>query len=149
MLNTEVYDMTVEKLLEAPYYVIDFLPKRVSERYVERYLEVEEYFLQGTEYDRIVEGFVRIITKLQCYHAFKVFCDQWYEDISASKLAELLKQIITSKDQFMNILGEEEKMLITVSGSDLHISIYNPSLEAIANLSVLTTAEGLFLRRAE
>lgn len=116
---------------------------------MERYLEVEEYFLQGTEYDRIVEGFVRIIMKLRCYHAFEVFCVQWYEDISASKLAELLKQVLMSKDRFINILSEEEKMLITVSGSDLHISIYNPSLEAIANLSVLTTAEGLFLRRAE
>lgn len=141
--------MLVESLLKEVCYVIDFLPKRVPERYVERYLEVEEYFLQGTEYDRIVEGFVRIIMKLRCYHAFEVFCVQWYEDISASKLAELLKQVLMSKDRFINILSEEEKMLITVSGSDLHISIYNPSLEAIANLSVLTTAEGLFLRRAE
>lgn len=141
--------MLVESLLKEVCYVIDFLPKRVPERYVERYLEVKEYFLQGTEYDRIVEGFVRIITKLQCYHTFVVFCEQWYEEISASKLAELLKQVLTSKDRYMNILSEEEKMLITVSGSDLHISIYNPSLEAIANLSVLTTAEGQFLRRAE
>ncbi len=142
-------DELVESLLKVVCYVIDFLPKRVSERYMERYFEVEEYFLQGTEYDRIVEGFVRIIMKLQCYHSFEVFCEQWYEDISVSKLAELLKQVLMSKDRFINILSEEEKMLITVSGSDLHISIYNPSLEAIANLSVLTTAEGLFLRRAE
>lgn len=142
-------DVLVESLLKEVCYVIDFLPKRVPERYMERYLEVEEYFLQGTEYDRIFEGFVRIIMKLRCYHAFEVFCEQWYEDISASKLAELLKQVLMSKDRFINILSEEEKMLITVSGSDLHISIYNPSLEAIANLSVLTTAEGLFLRRAE
>ena len=53
--------------------MIDFLPKRVSEQYAERFLEVEEYFLQGNEWIRIKDSFVRILLKLQCHCSFRVY----------------------------------------------------------------------------
>ena len=142
-------DELVESLFNKVCYVIDFLPARVPERYMERFLDIEEYFLHGTEHDKIVDGLVRIIMKLQCYHTFEIFCERWYEDIGKDELAALIKNVLMSKDGYMNILNKDEKMLVTVSGSNLHISVYNPPLAAIANLSALSTAEGLFLRRAE
>lgn len=33
----------VEELLKEECYVVDFLPKKVSEEYVDRFFEVEEY----------------------------------------------------------------------------------------------------------
>lgn len=55
----------VEQLIKEECYVIDFLPKKVSEEYIERFIEVEEYFLQGTEWEHIKESFIRILLKLQ------------------------------------------------------------------------------------
>jgi len=47
----------VEELLKEECYMIDFLPKKVSEEYVDRFFEVEEYFLQGNEWERIKKSF--------------------------------------------------------------------------------------------
>lgn len=142
-------DELVESLLHKICYVIDFLPMRVPEQCGGRFWDVEEYFLQGAEHDRLVERLVRIIIKLQCYHAFEIFCEQWYEDIGMEELAELIKNVLMSRNGYMNILSRDDKMLITVSGSDLHISVYNPPILAVANLSSLASSEGLFLRRAD
>ena len=140
-------DEMVESLLQKLCYVIDFLPVRVPEQYTERFLDAKEYFLHGAEHDRLVDGFVRIILKLQCCHTFEIFCEHWYEDIGMAELADLIKKVLMSKDEYMYILSSEDRMLITVKGSDLHISIYNPPILATTNLSTLATAEGLFMRR--
>ena len=38
-------------------------------------------------------------------------------------LAGLIKNVLMSKDKYMNILSRDEKILITVKSSDLYISV--------------------------
>jgi len=140
---------TVDKLLDEICYVIDFLPSKVPEQFCERYIEVEEYFLQEKQRQQYAEKFARIITKLHCYHNFQIFCEKWYETISIAELAEMIEAVVMSENRYMNILSEKENMLLQVEGATLHISIYNPPLSAVVNLSALASAEGLHLRRAE
>ena len=68
---------------------------------------------------------------------------------SLLELAEMVRKIIRSKNGFLNMLSKKDNMLLSVHGQTLHMDIYNPTLAAIANLSMLASSEGLFMRRSE
>ena len=139
----------VEQLLKEECYVIDFLPRKVAKAFAERFFEVEEYFLQGNEWERIKESFVRILLKLQCYYDFKVYNENWHEEFSINELADMIKDVLSSSSGHMNLLCEEDKLLICIEGSALNLSIYNASEEMVTLLSEMATAEGLYIRKSE
>ena len=136
-----------ESLLDTICYVIDIFPAHVQE--FEKYSEIEEYYLQEQELKKFTEKMVNIILKIQCYHEFVIYHGKWYSKVSPVQLAEMVRETLQSKDEFLNLLSREENMLLTVSGQTLYMAVYNPTLSAIANLSMLANAEGLFMRRAE
>ena len=143
-MNNE--EMT-ESLLDTICYVIDILPACVQE--FGKYAEIEEYYLQEKELEKFTEKMVNIILKIQCYHEFEIYHGKWYCKVSPAQLAEMVRGTIQSKDEFLNLLSRQDNMLLAVNGQTLYMSVYNPTLAAIANLSMLATAEGLFMRRAE
>lgn len=137
----------VEQLLKVECYVIDFLPERVSEQYRERFFEVEEYFLQGNEWERIKDSFVRMLLKLQCYCSFKIYNEKWYEELSINDLADMLNHVLSSNNGYMNMLSIENKLLICIEGSGLNLSVYNATGHILNILSEMATAEGLYIRK--
>jgi len=139
----------VEQLLNKDCYVIDFLPKRVSEQFADRFFEVEEYFLQGNEWEGIKDSFVRMLLKLQCYCSFKVYNEKWYEELSINDLADMLNHVLSSNNEYMNMLSIENKLLICIEGSTLNLSIYNATRDMLALLSELATVEKLYIRKSE
>ena len=139
----------VEELLKAECYVIDFLPKKVSEEYIERFLEIEEYFFHGSEWNRIKDSFIRILLKLQCYCSFKFYNEKWYAELSIKELADMLNNVLLSCNDYMNMLSIEKRLLICVEGSVLNISVYNATSDMLALLSELATAERLYIRKSE
>ncbi|MBQ8278704.1 MAG: hypothetical protein IJZ23_02580 [Roseburia sp.] len=139
----------VEQLLKEECYVIDFLPERVSEQYAERFLEVEEYFLQGNEWIRIKDSFVRILLKLQCYCSFRVYNEHWYEEFSICELADMLNRVLTSSNGYMNMLSIDNKLLICIEGFALNLSIYNATEDMLDLLSEMARTEGLYIRKSE
>ena len=139
----------VEELLKEECYVIDFLPKKVSEEYIDKFLEVEEYFLQGNEWENIKESFIRILLKLQCYCSFQFYNEKWYEKLSVNEMADMLKHVLSSSNGYLNMLSIESKMLICIEGSTLNLSIYNATGDMLELLSELVTAERLYMRKSE
>lgn len=139
----------VEELLKEECYVIDFLPKKVSEEYIDKFLEVEEYFLQGNEWENIKESFIRILLKLQCYCSFQFYNEKWYEKLSVNEMADMLKHVLSSSNGYVNMLSIESKMLICIEGSTLNFSIYNATGDMLELLSELATAERLYMRKSE
>ena len=140
-------DELTENLLEKICYVIDILPNQIAD--FERYSEIEEYYLQEKELELFSEKIVNIVIKIQGYHEFEVFCENWKCNVVPAELAEMVKRTLKSNDGFLHLLSKDDNMLITINGKTLHISVYNPPLKAIANLSMLSNAEGLFMRRGE
>lgn len=139
----------IEQLLKEDCYVIDFLPRRVSEEFADRFFEIEEYFLQGNEWEHIKDGFVRILLKLQCYCSFRVFNEKWHDEFSINELADMLKHVLSSSNGYMNMLSIENRLLICIEGSVLNLSVYNATEEMIALLSEMAMAEGLYIRKSE
>ena len=58
---------TVEELLQAPYWIIDILPRQVPAGSAGQYFRVEEYFLRGPRLAAIKEKHCDLVLKLNCY----------------------------------------------------------------------------------
>ena len=140
-------DEMTESLLEKICYVIDILPSQMAD--FGRFAEIEAYYLQEKELALFAEKIVNIVIKIQGYHEFEIFCENWQHNVGPEKLAEMVKMTIRSKNGFLNMLSKKDNMLLSVHGQTLHMDIYNPTLAAIANLSMLASSEGLFMRRSE
>lgn len=140
-------DEMTESLLEKICYVIDILPSQMAD--FDKYSDIEEYYLQEKELEKFAEKIVNIAIKIQGYHEFEIFHGTWKRNVALGELAELVRKTIRSKDGFLNMMSKKENMLLAIHGQTLHMDIYNPTLSAIANLSMLASSEGLFMRRSE
>ena len=57
---------TIEELLNAPYWIIDILPKQVPAGSAGQYFAIEQY-LRDTQLSDIKKKHVNLILKLNCY----------------------------------------------------------------------------------
>ena len=58
------FDQIVEQLLEAPYWVIDFLPMQVPQASKGQLFDVEQYYLQQAQHQRLCRQFINVLLKL-------------------------------------------------------------------------------------
>lgn len=63
---------TVDRLLEKPCYIIDFLPYQVPKMCGGQFFEVENYLLNHYEGYGIRERFIRIVLKMMYYFSVSV-----------------------------------------------------------------------------
>ena len=143
MTNEEL----TENLLEKICYLIDILPGRITD--FEKYSSIEEYYLQEKELERFAEKVANIVIKLQGYHDFETFCEIWRGYVKPWELSRMVKWTIRSKNGFLYLVSKKDNMLLSIKGQTLYMEVYNPPLTAVANLSMLASSEGLFMRRAE
>ena len=134
-----------ERLLEKPYSVIDFLPRRVSADGEGRFFEVEKYYLKGEEAVCLRRKFADILLRLNCYCSFEVFCG---DDAGTRDPApELLVQRIIENREHINILLTSSDALISLGTDDTHMTVYNASGELLSLLGQIAAACGMFLWR--
>lgn len=134
----------VEKLLEQPYYVIDFLPQQVQKDKSYFFLEVEKYFKKNNELNSISEKFIHIILKTLCYFEFSVYAEKWMNTVTPKELAGVIKKVITKQKGFIHILLFQDNVLIKISGGDLNITIFNCNEKIESIMKALAISEGLF-----
>ena len=138
------WDCQMEKLLEKPRFVIDFLSRQVPGDSPGRFFEVEQYFLDGKELKRMAKRFVRIILKLQCYYHLEIYSGQWMEHMEIRELAAYIEQIVLKKKGNIHFLFPEENVLLCLEGDSLNLTVYNPGPEIQKILSELAVSEGMF-----
>lgn len=139
------YDRIVELLLEAPYWVIDFLPMQVPQDSAGQFFAVEQYYLQEPQYERLCRQFADVLLKLNCYHDLLVSRnggDEWlYPD--PRMLEKWLME--SMQNGHLCVLIDDGTSLITASGGDTNLTLYNPSPALLELVRQLATAAGLFL----
>ena len=59
--------MTIDELLQKPYWIIDILPKRVPENSPGQFFEVEKYYLEKERLREIKHRHINVVLKLNCY----------------------------------------------------------------------------------
>ena len=140
--------MTIEEYLNKPYWVIDILPKQVPADGRGQYFRNEKYFLEHPQIDDIYRKFTNILLKLNCYEDIDVSynSDEWITNPAPHELEASLLKCMTDKQMFYIILKSSD-VLITVSGDDTYMTVYNPTEEMLELMGSLAGSEGLFLWR--
>ena len=140
--------MTIEEYLNKPYWVIDILPKQVPADGGGQYFRIEKYFLEHPQIDEIYRKFIHILLKLNCYEDIEVSHDgvEWITNPAPHELEAALLGSLADKQMFYIILKSAD-VLITVSGDDTYMTVYNPTEEVLELIGSLAGSKGLFLWR--
>ena len=139
------YDKITERLLLQPYWVIDFLPKQVPQDSRGQFFAVEQYYLTGKRHERLCRQLADVVLKLNCYHDLTVshFGDDWVMNPEPEALADWLDDDL--HHGYLCALIDDGTALITASGGDTHLTLYNPSPDLLQLAEQLATAAGLHL----
>ena len=138
------YDEIVEGLLEKPCWVIDMLPMRVPQDSAGQFFNVEQYYLQEPQHERLCRRFADVLMKLNCYHDLLVsHDDEWVKNPAPEALVAWLTTSL--QNGHMCMLINDGDALVTASGGDIHVSLYNPSEQLLQLVAQLAAADGLFL----
>ena len=140
--------MTIEEYLERSYWVIDILPKQVPADGKGQYFRIEKYLLEHPQIDIIYRKFSNILLKLNCYEDIDVSHDgdEWITNPAPQELEAALLKCMADK-QMLYIVLKPADILITVSGDDTYMTVYNPTEEVLELIGSLADSEGLFVWR--
>ena len=138
--------ITIEEFLDKPYWVIDILPKQVPADGRGQYFRIEKYFLEHPQIDNIYRKFTNILLKLNCYEDIDVSYDgeDWITNPTPYELEATLLKCMADK-QMLYIILKPADVLITVSGDDTYMTVYNPTEESKELIDSLAVSEGLFM----
>ena len=144
------YNSEVERLLEAPHWVIDMLPQQVPPGSPGQFFAVEKYYLNN-HYNMppqvpLHRQFGDVLLKLNCYHDFVVNYapdDKWVKNPEPAQLYSWLTKSLGHAH--LCVLVDDEDALITASSGDSYLTLYNPTEGLLKLVGQLATAAGLFL----
>ena len=134
----------IESLLSKPYWLIDVLPKQVPAGSAGQYFKAERYFL--SRLDEISRKFARILIRLNCYYDLQVSTDgeTWILNASPGDLARRFEESASSHSPLSIFIGSDVA-LVTFSGDDHYMTLYNPDEELLELVRQCAQAEGLFV----
>ncbi len=134
---TEDIENQTERLLEKPFWVVDFLPEKVGAERAKQYFAVEDFFINSEYINQLYHRFAYLIIKLSCY--FDIHSNPF-----PSKIFDNVINCISKG--YTNFLFSNNDTLITLNGGDLYMTVYNPNERFLDLLRCIAAAEGLFVR---
>ena len=127
--------MTIEELLQKPYWIIDILPKQVPKDSPGQYFAIEDFFLEEL-LSEIKKKHINVILKLNCYMDITI-------DDENDPAPEQIRDMMF--DRFVYImLGDA---MILSEPDDTHLTVFNPDEELLELIKEISSAEGLFVWR--
>ena len=138
----------IDKLLETPCYIMDFLPKQVPMNCGGQFFEVETYLLNHYDYCGLRDRFVGVILKAMCYYPVSVHWGKWIEQPAPEQVTKIIDTILESHSGDVNILFTSKDVLLQFGWDCLNISIYNPDEEMCMLFEKIAASEGLFWRKS-
>lgn len=139
----------IDRLLESPCYIIDFLPESVPEDCGGQFFKVENFFLNNYERYGIRDRFIRIILKIMCYYPISVQFGDWIEQPSPDEISKIINTIMGNHSGDVNMLFTNKNALLQFGWDCLNISIYNPDKEMCALFEKIAVSEGMFWRKSK
>jgi len=139
----------IDRLLETPCYIIDFLPQQVPKDCGGQFFKVENYFLNHYNRYGLRDSFISIILKVMCYYPVAVQWGEWIEQPTPEQVAEIIDTIMDNHSGDMNMVIINKDILFQFGWDCLNISIYNPDEEMCVLFEQLATSEGMFWRKTD
>lgn len=125
--------MTIEELLEKPYWIIDILPKQVPKDSQGQYFAVEDFFLKE-ELSEIKKKHINVVLKLNCYMDITI-------DDDMNPAPEQIRDTMLGRDVYI-MMGDS---MILSETDDTHLTLFNPDEGVLDMINVIASSEGLFV----
>ena len=128
--------MTIEEILDRPYWIIDILPKQVPKESPGQFFAVEAYLLGKKQLYAIKERHIGLVMKLNCYM-----------DISVGEEGELnpapAKLASAMRTKYVPVrIGDA---VILSQKDETHMTLFNPDEELLSLVRTLAPSEGLYV----
>ena len=147
-MTAEECDETVERLLEEPYHVIDFLPVQVPADSAGQYFAVEAFYREASRRIQLYRKYADVLLGLNCYCDLAVTDgEEWKTNPPPQELYAMVEKC--PENGFLNILTGNGDSLITLYGGDLYMTLYHASDELLELTEKLASAQGLFVRKGQ
>ena len=150
-MNIRMDNNIIEEYLKMSYYIIDVLPKQVPATRGAQYLKIEQYFLSHPQKDEIFGKFINVLVKLNCYEDMMACLPASCQDSSEGEWQQFINPDAETLRKWMDegklffVVIENADTMISISGDDHYMTIYNPDEEILGLIRLLVTSEGLFL----
>ena len=123
----------IDELLDAPFWIIDILPKQVPKDSRGQYFAIEDFFLKE-HLSSIKRKHLNVILKLNCYMDIAI------ED-ETNPAPERIAGIVN--DRFVYVMVGDA--MILSEPDDTHMTLYNPDERLLELVRNIAAGEGLFL----
>ena len=139
-------DITVERLLEDDYWIIDILPSQIPiEKQAEYRALTDEYFESG-KVAQLHRRYADILTMINSRFKTAMLCmpeDDWM--ISPHDNAVKDAVIHHTERGCVDLLIPEEDTLISLQAEDLYITVYHPTKEILSLLRKAVSESGFYI----
>ena len=139
-------DITVERLLEDDYWIIDILPSQIPiEKQAEYRALTDEYFESG-KVAQLHRRYADILTMINSRFKTAMLCmpeDDW--TISPHDNAVKDAVIHHTERGCVDLLIPEEDTLISLQAEDLYITVYHPTEEILSLLRKAVSESGFYI----
>ena len=139
-------DITVERLLEDDYWIIDILPSQIPiEKQAEYRALTDEYFESG-KVAQLHRRYADILTMINSRFKTAMLCmpeDEW--TISPDDVAVKDAVIHHTEQGCVDLLLPEEETLISLQAEDLYITVYHPTEEILSLLRQAVSESGFYI----
>ena len=129
--------LTIDELLQTPYWIVDILPRRVPADGPGQYFAVDAYW-RREQLTAIRQKRIQLLLKLNCYEDLTVATEEAQElNPAPARLAELIHtcsvRIMTGGAMFLS------------DPDDTYMTLFNPDDALLEAVRILAGAEGLFV----
>ena len=125
--------MTIDELLQTPYWIIDILPMQVPQDSPGQYFAIEKY-LRKEQTAVIRQKHANVILKLNCYRDIELDGEKNPKPI---RIAETISEQVT-----YIIIGSS---MILSEPDVTYMTIFNPDEELLELVKDIASSEGLFV----
>lgn len=128
--------MTIDELLQKPYWIIDILPEQVPADSPGQFFAIEKFFLGKKHMAAIKQKHVNLVLKLNCYR--RIAIDEEYEwNPSPERIAEEMRA------RYLYIMMDDS--MILSEPDDSHMTVFDPDEKLLELIRTLAASEGLFV----
>ncbi len=128
--------MTIEELLQTPYWIIDILPAQVPARGSGQFFAVQKYFLAPERLAAVKEKHIDLVLKLNCYRSISIDGETEMDPPPERIAAEMRRRYL--------YLMVDEAMILS-EPDDTHLTVFHPDDRLLALLRTIAAGEGLYL----
>lgn len=130
--------MTINEILQTPFWVIDILPKQVPEKAGGQFFTIEKYFTEDDRIAGIKQKHINLILKLNCY--MEISMDDETNPPPAKVAHEMRRRYVWIR------LGDS---MIISEPDDAHMTLFNPDEDLLELVREIAQSEGLFVWQPE